>query len=472
MARKSNYLLLNEYKSENRMDEYYAIVSHYIQLQDLSAKEGYKKLLSDSGVDITKLPSQKDFNKINNVPYPSKSSKFTFIDLFVGIGGFRMALQNNGGACVFSSEWDESAKETYFENYGEVPFGDITKIDPKSIPDFDVLAGGFPCQPFSSIGKREGFKHKTQGTLFFYIAEIIKEKKPKAFILENVTGLLTHDEGRTYETIMDVLQNELEYKVFPKVLNSADFGVPQERKRLYFVGFRKDIDSSNASVLSNRENFEKWVTGDRVKVGVQYSDFEKIVNFFNLNKEEIKEIEATADKDIIGNLESSGMPKTDVIVYVYFKDPNKDIKHFTISCKKTNEKAVSVHQYNADAFADALNPNDSNLRILLNAFQKYGNLRDFGEDNKALLTESLKPYMKKLVRWVLGGFCGKNRTDVQLANYILISDDKDIFIHTIDEYTEELLKPENIVHFGTPFGWTYASGRKGKDIQLKCKIIK
>ena len=242
-------------------------------------------------------------------------------------------------------------------------------------------------------------------------------------------------------------------------------------------GKRKDLignafESTIASVLSNRENFEKWVTGDRVKVGVQYSDFEKIVNFFNLNKEEIKGIEATANKDIIGNLESSGMPKTDVIVYVYFKDPNKDIKHFTISCKKTNEKAVSVHQYNADAFADALNPNDSNLRILLNAFQKYGNLRDFGEDNKALLTESLKPYMKKLVRWVLGGFGGKNRTDVQLANYILISDDKDIFIHTIDEYTEELLKPENIVHFGSPFGWTYASGRKGKDIQLKCKIIK
>lgn len=242
-------------------------------------------------------------------------------------------------------------------------------------------------------------------------------------------------------------------------------------------GKRKDLignafESTIASVLSNRENFEKWVTGNRVKVGVQYSDFEKIVNFFNLNKEEIKGIEATADKDIIGNLESSGMPKTDVIVYVYFKDPNKDIKHFTISCKKTNEKAVSVHQYNADAFADALNPNDSNLRILLNAFQKYGNLRDFGEDNKALLTESLKPYMKKLVRWVLGGFGGKNRTDLQLANYILISDDKDIFIHTIDEYTEELLKPENIVHFGSPFGWTYASGRKGKDIQLKCKIIK
>lgn len=259
MAKKCNYLLLNEYQSENKTDEFYALVSHYIQLQDLSAKEGYQNLLEKSGIDLSKIPSKLDFNKNNNIPYPNKDSKFTFIDLFAGIGGFRMALQNNGGSCVFSSEWDESAKQTYFENYGEVPFGDITKIDPKSIPDFEVLAGGFPCQPFSSIGKREGFKHKTQGTLFFYIAEIIKEKQPKAFILENVTGLLTHDEGRTYETIMDVLQNELNYKVFPKVLNSADFGVPQERKRLYFVGFRSDIDSSKYKIPEG--------SGERVGIG-------------------------------------------------------------------------------------------------------------------------------------------------------------------------------------------------------------
>lgn len=243
MSKKSNYLLLNEYTFGKRFEEVYASVSHYIQLQDIAAKDYYKELLINNGIDISKLPSKIDFNRNHGIPYPNKNSKFTFIDLFAGIGGFRMALQNNGGTCVFSSEWDEFAKQTYFENYGEVPFGDITKIDPKSIPDFEVLTGGFPCQPFSSIGKREGFKHKTQGTLFFYIAEIIKEKQPKAFILENVTGLLTHDEGKTYETIMDVLQNELNYKVFPKVLNSSDFGVPQERKRLYFVGFRSDINS-------------------------------------------------------------------------------------------------------------------------------------------------------------------------------------------------------------------------------------
>lgn len=240
-------------------------------------------------------------------------------------------------------------------------------------------------------------------------------------------------------------------------------------------GQKKDLignafETSIASTLSSRENYEKWVTNDRIKVGVQYNTFEKIVNFLKLNKNNIKGIKATSDKNIIGNLESSGMPKTDVIVYVYHNDG--EVEYFTISCKKTNEKAVSVHQYSADAFADALNPEDITLRNLLNQFQNAGNLRDFGEENSKSLSQALKPYIKKLVKWVLGGYGGKNRTELQLANYILISDDKDIYIHTLDGYIDELLLPENISHFGTPFSWTYASGRKGKDIQLKCKIIK
>lgn len=241
MSRISNYSILKQYSHNNPFEDECAFISHYIQLQDSKYAEKYKTLLKENNIDLTQLPKKTDFNTSKNIPFSNKYSKFSFIDLFAGIGGFRMALQNCGGECVFSSEWDESAKQTYFANYGEVPFGDITKINISNIPDFDILAGGFPCQPFSSIGKREGFKHKTQGTLFFYIAEIIKNKQPKAFILENVTGLLTHDSGKTYETIIDVLEHELEYKVFPKVLNSADFGVPQERKRLYFVGFRKDI---------------------------------------------------------------------------------------------------------------------------------------------------------------------------------------------------------------------------------------
>lgn len=242
--KSANYTLLKKYLPSDDFNEKYALLSHYIQLQGTSKAKRYETIIRENNIDPSVLPQKTEFNQSANVPYAGNDEKFTFIDLFAGIGGFRMALQNCGGECVFSSEWDESAKQTYFANYGEVPFGDITKISVDDIPDFDVLAGGFPCQPFSSIGKREGFQHKTQGTLFFHIAEIIKAKQPKAFILENVTGLLTHDEGRTYETIMEVLEKELEYTVFPKVLNSADFGVPQERKRLYFVGFRKDIETS------------------------------------------------------------------------------------------------------------------------------------------------------------------------------------------------------------------------------------
>lgn len=245
MAKVANYSILKDYLPKEKFDENFALLSHYIQLQGSDVAKRYEQSLLANKVDLKSIPTKSDFNTALKTPYPNKKQNFTFIDLFAGIGGFRMALQNCGGECVFSSEWDESAKQTYFANYGEVPFGDITKINVTDIPDFDVLAGGFPCQPFSSIGKREGFKHKTQGTLFFYIAEIIKEKHPKAFILENVTGLQNHDEGRTFQTIMEVLEKELEYQVIPKVLNSADFGVPQERKRLYFMGFKKGIDISN-----------------------------------------------------------------------------------------------------------------------------------------------------------------------------------------------------------------------------------
>ncbi|MCR5124994.1 MAG: DNA (cytosine-5-)-methyltransferase [Treponema sp.] len=207
------------------------------------------------GFTSESLTEAENFFSKKDITFRHKEKpSFTFIDLFAGIGGFRLAMQANGGECVFSSEWDDAAKQTYYENYGEVPFGDITKVQPATIPDFEVLAGGFPCQPFSSIGKREGFQHKTQGTLFFYIANIIKEKKPKAFLLENVTGLLTHDDGNTFATIIDTLKNELGYSVFHKVLNSADFEVPQERKRLYFVGFRSDLQITEFGFPEGNKN--------------------------------------------------------------------------------------------------------------------------------------------------------------------------------------------------------------------------
>ena len=151
---------------------------------------------------------------------------FTFIDLFAGIGGTRLGFESVGGRCFFSSEWDKYSQRTYAENFGETPHGDITKIRSETIPDFDVLLAGFPCQPFSSIGKRQGFLHATQGTLFYEVARIIKDKRPKSFMLENVQGLLTHDNGKTFSTILDVL-DELDYEVQYQVLNAADYGVPQ-----------------------------------------------------------------------------------------------------------------------------------------------------------------------------------------------------------------------------------------------------
>jgi len=185
------------------------------------------------------------FDKYSDIPFsPPKKPKFKFIDLFAGIGGFRLALQNLGGKCVFTSEWDKYSQKTYKANYGEHPFGDITKESTKSfIPDnFDVLCAGFPCQAFSIAGKKGGFED-TRGTLFFDVAEIIKRKQPKAFFLENVKGLFNHKSGKTLATILNVLRNELNYFVpDPEIINAKDFGVPQNRERIFIVGFRKDLD--------------------------------------------------------------------------------------------------------------------------------------------------------------------------------------------------------------------------------------
>ena len=181
--------------------------------------------------------------EVNDVPFPTPENyKFKFIDLFAGVGGFRLAMQNLGGKCVFTSEWDKDAQKTYRANFGEVPFGDITKEETKKfIPDgFDVLCAGFPCQAFSIAGKRGGFED-TRGTLFFDVAEIIKRKKPKAIFLENVKGLRNHNGGKTLATILNVLRNDLDYFVpEPQIINAKDFGVPQQRERIYIVGFRKD----------------------------------------------------------------------------------------------------------------------------------------------------------------------------------------------------------------------------------------
>ena len=170
-------------------------------------------------------------------------NSFRFIDLFAGIGGIRLGFESVGGSCVFSSEFDEDACTTYQANFGEHPSGDITKIDAKDIPDFDILLGGFPCQSFSIIGKKEGFANETCGTLFFDIERILKEKRPPAFMLENVRNLIAHDNGNTFRTIKEHLK-ALGYNVYAKVLNALDYGVPQNRERIFIVGFLDDVKFS------------------------------------------------------------------------------------------------------------------------------------------------------------------------------------------------------------------------------------
>lgn len=170
-------------------------------------------------------------------------SKYTFIDLFAGIGGFRIALESFGAKCVYSSEWDRFAQETYKKNFGDTPTGDITKIDERTIPDHDILCAGFPCQAFSISGKQKGFED-TRGTLFFDVARIAKEKKPKVVFMENVKNFATHDGGRTLEVVRETMTS-IGYSFYYKVLNAVDYGVPQKRERIYMVCFRNDIPSCN-----------------------------------------------------------------------------------------------------------------------------------------------------------------------------------------------------------------------------------
>lgn len=237
-----------------------AAFTHYLHNNDNDVSDFYKDKAQSYVKTIlhNKYPNENVTNDVaedalqyllydqkTSVPFPSPNNpEFKFVDLFAGIGGFRMALQNLNGKCVFTSEWDKYAKKTYSANYGEVPFGDITKEETKNfIPsNFDVLCAGFPCQAFSIAGKRGGFED-TRGTLFFDVAEIIKKHKPKAFFLENVKGLTNHDKGKTLRTILNVLRNDLGYFVpEPKVLNAKNFGVPQNRERIFIVGFRSDLN--------------------------------------------------------------------------------------------------------------------------------------------------------------------------------------------------------------------------------------
>ena len=255
--------------------------------------------VKEDGPPEYRAPQLQDllFGKDADVP---DDADFTFIDLFAGIGGIRMGFEKNGGHCVFTSEWDKYAVKTYCKNYGtdHPVVGDITQVEVKDIPDHDVLLAGFPCQPFSiagvskknSLGRVHGFECKTQGTLFFDVARIIQEKQPKAFLLENVKNLMSHDKGRTFQVIKETLEDELGYKIFPKVVDGKGF-VPQHRERIYIVGFREDTDFSwdafrdknpdaktigdilhpqNGSENAEKETMSSYINGKKGKVDDKY----------------------------------------------------------------------------------------------------------------------------------------------------------------------------------------------------------
>ena len=245
--------------------EHKAVLTHYLHNYKNGVKKQFQKdALKTLGQFIEYKQQEGELSivaeealqqllfEVENVPYPTPENyTFKFIDLFAGIGGFRLALQNVGGKCVYTSEWNNEAQKTYRENFGEIPFGDITKERNKNyIPEkFEVLCAGFPCQAFSIAGYQKGFAD-TRGTLFFDIEQIIKKHKPKVVFLENVKNLISHDNGNTFKTIIETLEIKLGYKVFYNVLNSATHAnVPQNRERIFIVAF-------DPKQVKNYSNFE------------------------------------------------------------------------------------------------------------------------------------------------------------------------------------------------------------------------
>jgi len=254
---------------DKKTDNGLAQLTHYFQNHANGVSQYYKNDAKDYLVDLHEklnIVEEPDFQYYLpikwDVPFPPpKNPKFKFIDLFAGIGGIRLAYQNLGGKCVFTSEWDSYSKKTYEANFGKVPFGDITKIKETEIPDHDILLAGFPCQPFSiagvskknALGRKHGFLDETQGTLFFDIARILKHKRPKTFMLENVKNLISHDKGNTFKVIQNTLK-ELNYSVYFKVLDGKYF-VPQHRERIIIVGFDNEY-------FKGKENFKFPEMGD------------------------------------------------------------------------------------------------------------------------------------------------------------------------------------------------------------------
>jgi DNA (cytosine-5)-methyltransferase 1 len=260
------------------LEEEKAVLTHYLhnihngvskifKEEALTILKNYVEYKIENEVSIVEEDAIQQFLfEVENVPFPTPQNyTFKFIDLFAGIGGFRIAMQNVGGKCVYTSEWNKDAQKTYRENFGEIPFGDITKDRVKNyIPtEFDVLCAGFPCQAFSIAGYRKGFSD-TRGTLFFDIEQIVEKHRPKVVFLENVKNLVSHDNGKTFKVIIEILEEKLSYKVFHKVLNSMTHAnVPQNRERIFIVAF----DPKQVS------NYKKFKFPSEIKLTKTIRDF-------------------------------------------------------------------------------------------------------------------------------------------------------------------------------------------------------
>jgi len=232
-----------EYNSFIIIPEVNDLKRKHIKL-DSEFNDKLTRLVEREGTTIREFAMSAPYGRYREfAKHDSGSEKFRFIDLFAGIGGMRLAFEAVGGKCVFASEWDKHAQKTYLSNFGDLPEGDIRKIPSERIPDHDILVAGFPCQPFSiagvskkdSLGRAHGFRDETQGTLFFEVARIIRDKRPKAFLLENVKNLKTHDKGRTFDVIRSTLE-KLGYNLHVAILDGKHY-VPQRRERIFIVGF-------------------------------------------------------------------------------------------------------------------------------------------------------------------------------------------------------------------------------------------
>jgi DNA (cytosine-5)-methyltransferase 1 len=313
-----------------------------------------------------------------------KSKAFKFIDLFAGVGGLRIAFDKNwsnglNGECVFTSEIDRFACQTYESNFGEVPSGDITQIDPTSIPDFDLILAGFPCQPFSHAGKKLGFDD-LRGTLFFNVAQIIKDKRPRVVLLENVRGLVSHDRGRTFERILEVLSNDLGYSTFHKIINAKDFGLPQNRSRIFIVAFRDNVKNFEFPTPTNSPT----KVGDILIPGSNRSGKYTLSDTL-WNSHQRRKANHLAKGNGFGySIFSHGSPYTSTISARYYKDGSEIL----ISQRGKNPRKLTPRE------AANLQGFPSNFEIPVSDTQAY---KQFGNAVAVpvirAIAEKLKPYL-------------------------------------------------------------------------------